>query len=227
MMLPGAMPVYRVIGSRQAQCCLRGPSSVVGFTLLEVMVALAIFSLLSTACYQFLNSLSHSRKALLAASAERSHLEKARLIIEQDLRHAVPRSVRQGDEQKRLPALIGRVDGILEFSRCGLPLRESLIRTGSGRVIYRIDDVEGGAVLTREVYRVLDRAATSPGESQVLVRGATNMKLRFMTATGRWVSTWPPGSQSDNGRLNRMPTAVEISLNLADSGEYIQTISLR
>lgn len=197
-----------------------------GFTLIEVMVALAIFALLSTACYQFLDSLSQSRAALLSASEQRSRLEKARLIIEQDLRHALPRSVRETDQQQRLPAIIG--GDMLALSRGGLPLSDSLFRAGPGRVIYRIEDVDGEPALVRLVYRVLDRAAEGGGDRQTLVRGVSGMRQRFMTETGGWVSTWPASRpSSDMDRLNQLPLAVELVLVLADNSEHKQIISLR
>jgi general secretion pathway protein J len=65
-----------------------------GFTLLELLVALAIFAVLATMAYAALNSVLTARKQVEAKSARLSALQTALMIMERDVEQAVPRGIR-------------------------------------------------------------------------------------------------------------------------------------
>ena len=201
-----------------------------GFTLLEVMVALAIFSMISVSCYQLLASLNQSRSALMASSDFRARLEKALLIMEQDIRHVLPRSVRMEGQDNRLGALSTRREHSLELSRGGLPLRRSAWRDGTGRVVYQIDKSGEEAVLYRLVYPVLDRLEASAHYRQALLPGIAALKFRFMRRGGHWVAEWPPQGrdrEANERNLKAIPSAIEITIGLPDERKIVRVISLR
>lgn len=203
-----------------------------GFTLLEVMVALGIFALLSTACYQLLNSLSVSRVALQGATDQRQALSKALLVIEQDMRHLIPRSVRFGGSNERLGALTNTGEGVLEFSRGGFPEANSLFRDSPRRVCYRLELDENGPVFYRVVYGVLDRVEESPHYRQALLADVAEVGFRFMDKDGRWLSEWPIRSNEDDpgqrdAKLAELPRAVEVALALGSRQTVQRIISLQ
>ena len=58
-----------------------------GFTLLEVLVAIAIFAVLSLAAYQVLQGVLRSSEISKEHSESLTELQRAMLIIEQDFTH--------------------------------------------------------------------------------------------------------------------------------------------
>ena len=201
-----------------------------GFTLLEVMVALGIFALIGTACYQLLHSLTLSRATLQVASNYRANVTRALLIIEQDMRHLIPRSVRSEGSEKRLGAVSSSGNGVLEFSRSGFPVRHSTSRDNARRVSYRVEQEEAGPVLYRVVYDALERVAASPSYRQALLAGVDDLGFRFMDKDGRWMSAWPPAVEDkDYGedRLSELPQAIEVAISLPQDKTLQRLISLR
>jgi general secretion pathway protein J len=206
-----------------------------GFTLLEVMVSLAIFALLSTACYQFLQSLVLSRAATLSSSEQRMELETSLLILEQDMRHLIPRSIRsqgdigQGENAERVPALTNRLDNLLEFSRAGLPVGRSTELHAPGRVSYHLEESEQGLSLQRRVYQVLDKVESSPSYQQQLLSEVTTVSVRFLDEKGAWRETWPAdaGSDQQSDPGISLPVAVEFALTLRDEEPLLRVVSLR
>jgi general secretion pathway protein J len=201
-----------------------------GFTLLEVMVALGIFALIGTACYQLLHSMNVSRATLQAASDHRADVLKALLIIEQDMRHLIPRSVRSENSEKRLAALSSGGEGVLEFSRGGFPLQRSIVRDSARRVSYRMEQEQGQPVLYRVVYEVLDRVEASPFYRQVLLADIADLGFRFMDNEGRWMSVWPPvakDSEAEDDTLAELPLAIEVAITLSMDQTLQRMISLR
>ena len=85
----------------------RAPS---GFTLLELLIAIALFALLGLATYRMLESVLRSDEVVRAQEIQLRQLSRAVWRLEQDLIQAVPRPVRDGygDEQN---AFIGQLAG--------------------------------------------------------------------------------------------------------------------
>lgn len=212
-----------------------------GFTLLEMMVALGIFALVSTACYQLLHSLTVSRASLQAASEYRSDIARAMLVIEQDLRALIPRSVRREASLQRIAALSSDPEnGAIEFSRSGFPHGRSLSLLSAKRVAYQLEPLadESGFALSRIVYDALDRVEATPSYTQVLLPGVSDIGFRFMDKEGSWQPQWPPQDDTsatdesgqlatDDERLRELPQAIEVAIALAPDRSIQRIISLR
>ncbi len=196
-----------------------------GFTLIELMVGLAIFALLGSACYQFLSSMNRSQGSLQAATDRRESLAKALIVIDQDMRQLIPRSVRSLGSEARSPAVDGRHSGRLEFSRTGFPQRNSVHVVGARRISYLIESEQDGPTLYREVYAALDRVQATPAYRQALLQGVAELSFRFMNDDGQWVSQWPPeGEKEDQAPVDglaELPRGIELSIDLS-SGQTIQ-----
>ena len=200
-----------------------------GFTLLEVIIALTVFALIGTASYRLLDSLTLGRGAVAASADRRGQLGRSLLVIEQDLLHLLPRSVRQAGGSQRAAALSNRGQ-LLELSRGGLPLPRALWRDGVARVVYELDDSTGEATLCRVVYRALDRLEATGHYRQELLPGVAAVQFRFMAAAGGWSSQWPRAGADGvvaEAELNRLPAAVEVTVRLVDDREVVKLVSLR
>src|SRR5205823_12068227 len=118
---------------------IRGPAA--GFTLVEVMIAVAIVALLSLLGYRALAALSDSEEKLAAEATRWRTLDLFFARLEGDLRQAMPRPARSADTRE--PAWVGATDtagnALVVFSRAGpeFALEPS---SGGARLAYRFQD---------------------------------------------------------------------------------------
>jgi general secretion pathway protein J len=194
-----------------------------GFTLLELLIALAIFGLLSVMSYSGLKSVLDQHAGTDEAADRLAELQKIYLVMQRDIEQIVPRPVR-GEYGDRLPALEG--GEVLQFTRGGWnnPLQRP--RSSLQRVGYAFQDDE----LVRYAWQVLDRAQDSLPLQQPLTAAVSSMSVRYLSSEDAWHASWPPdetgdtqvisGSQPD-ARLSELPKAVEMTLEHDHLGELV------
>src|SRR6185295_10361470 len=110
-----------------------------GFTLLELIVVLGIFAVLSVMAYGGLNSVLGVRAKVQQAMDRTAAMQKAYLRLRDDLQEVCDRDVRDGLGE-RTPSFQTNADGGVEFTRAGW--RNPLLhpRPTMERIAYRIDD---------------------------------------------------------------------------------------
>ncbi len=183
-----------------------------GFTLLEMLVALAILALLSVLGYRAVSSLTDS-EARLSGEAARWHvLDQFFTRLEADVRQALPRPARTGPGSE--PPWLGNAtaDGNAElrFSRAG---SEFSLEAGSAgqRIGYRWRD--HAVEILYWPYPDVSSAATPV--TYVLVSDVARFHIDYLDLQGNWGTQWPPA----NGPA--LPRALRVQLVL-DSGEAIE-----
>jgi len=196
--------------------CLRLPRRLRGFTLLELLVAIALFAVVAGLAYGGLDALSRGSVQLGDAAERLAQVQRSMDILARDLRQATVRSVR--DEQgRRLPALAGDAHR-LELTRGGYGNTLDQPRAELERVGYlRRDDG-----LQRLHYAVLDRAGPLQPRSDMLLDGVQALELRYLGADGREHEAWPP-PRGDHAAL---PRAIELRLTLSDYGSLRRVLEL-
>lgn len=185
-----------------------------GFTLLEILVAISIFAVISAICYATLNRVIDDSKHIDAERDKWSTLALAWTTMADDFSFARDRSVRDVDGQ-RLPAFIGLptdpravAPPSVEFTRGGMWVLASGTQEGIGRIDYRLKDHE----LLRESWPNLDRAPTDKPVSRTLLEHVEQFDVRFLTAGGQWIDHWPVSGTS----AAALPRAVEVTLRTDD-----------
>ncbi len=218
-----------------------------GFTLLELMIALSIFSIMGLAAYRLLSGETHLQSELEAHSLELQQWQRGMRRLTDDLRQIAPRPIRleYGDEEA---ALYGTSDS-LHLTRYGWsnPLHKT--RSQLQRIEYRLASEEentefgngsSGQLLQRQVWAVLDRAPDSEPLQQRLLPQVSDLSWRYMDNDKQWHSRWPiqqwPSSQSLLGQNSGssssddkqpLPLAIEITLTSQRFGEITRLIVLR
>ena len=185
-----------------------------GFTLLELLVAVALLALIAAMAYGGLGSVMTSRGAVEAHLEALGALQTAMGMLERDLAMAAPRAVRDGLGGWE-PALVSRPlrQRRLSLTRGGRPPPPALRRSALERVDYGIE----GGILVRSSWRQLDR---TPGDTPLrveLLEGVEGLALRFLDDQGQWQADWPPGDE-ERARGTRLPAAVELRLDHARWG---------
>lgn len=203
--------------------------SMAGFTLLELLIAIALFALLGLATYRMLESVLRSDDVIRTQEAQLRQLGRAVWRLEQDLVQAVPRPVRDGfgDEQN---AFIGQLAGFeggatLEFTRSGWRNPTGLLRSNLQRVSWHLS----GNSLERQYWTVLDRDVDSEARVQRVLDEVTGLRLRYLDAENSWHEEWPPfsfgrGNPAEEAR--RLPVAVEVSFDHQRYGTITRLVRL-
>jgi len=189
-----------------------------GFTLIEVLIALAVFSVMSVMAYGGLKTVLNARNGTERAAERLTELQMAFLLIQQDMRQMVPRSIRgeYGEPESALFADSG-ADYQIAFTRGGRDHPRRPGRSGLYRVAYQWEEDE----LKRLVWPALDRADDSPPRKMVLLRGVSDIAFSFLQ--GGWSSSWPvPGADVS---LDSLPRAVEMVVVLEDWGTITRTFA--
>lgn len=187
-----------------------------GFTLLELIVVLGIFGVLSVMAYGGLASVMKSREHIAASLARTTELQKAYLRLREDFQQLRARGVRD-EYGETAPALMMTRDGAVEFTRGGWHNPLALPRATLERVAYRVN---GDKQLVRSSWRVLDRAQSSLPVDLPVLDKVERVAWRFLDPSLQWHDGWPDttGTAGGPANLDAAPRAVEITLELTDLG---------
>jgi general secretion pathway protein J len=187
-----------------------------GFTLIEVLVATAVFAIMSALAWGGLNAVIRTREVLVAEQQDFARTLRAVGMLERDLLGAVARPVR-GNYGEPLPALQGDGDH-LELTRLGFASALIDARSNLERVVYEQD----GKTLKRGRYAVLDRAAGSLPEFTSVRDRLRRVHFRYMDAQGQWLDAWP----RRDDKPETLPRAIEFRLDIDGVGEISRLIEL-
>jgi len=192
-----------------------------GFTLVELVVAMGIFSLLAALSYGGLRSVLHNQQYTAERAADLARLQLAYRLLEQDMQQVVERGIRNqyGDPVKPLIAVSG-LEQRLEFTRGGWRNPAGQLRSSLQRVGYELREDR----LIRKNWIVLDRAQNSKPREQKLLDGIEEMQVRFLDSKDAWRKVWPPLEQSQASQgteeedVPELPRAIEFTVDLKGWG---------
>jgi len=199
--------------SRRTSCTR---SAAAGFTLLEMLVAVAIFALASALAYGGLDALMRARAQLDATQERLGRLQFALGLMERDVRGIALRPVRDGYGAPRAALQGARTQ--LELTRGGYANTLALPRAELERIGWLLLD----GALQRERWSVLDRTPGSMPRVDTLLGEIDDLGFRYLDAAGNELPQWPP----PQGTVAPAPAAVIVSLTLADLGEIRRVFEL-
>ena len=185
-----------------------------GFTLLELIVVLGIFGVVSVLAYGGLNSVLQTRVGVQRALDRTVAMQKAYLRLRNDFQQLRDRTVRNGFGEID-PALMLTPDGRVEFTRGGWRNPLSQPRSSLERVSYRLDEKNR---LLRESWRVLDRAQDSALVETPVLEDVEDLEWRFLDQNREWQTAWPTAGIPASPTV-KVPIAVELTLQTKDWGE--------
>lgn len=186
-----------------------------GFTLIEMLVALFIFSLLAAAGVSVMRFSVDNQMAVRSRMDRLGDFQRARALLKGDLEQAAPRRTRDEAGSPAQGAFAGGQGPapLLAFTRRGWDNPDRAARASLQYVEYRL--VEGR--LERRSRPALDGARL--GEPQRLIDGVEAANVEFLSQ-GAWRPNWTSSSSAPT------PQVVRLTLKLRAVGEVRQLFLL-
>jgi general secretion pathway protein J len=178
-----------------------------GITLLELLVVIAVFSIMSAAAYSSLQSSLKAEENFDASMEELEAVQMSLAIFQRDVMQLSQRGVRDayGDSEASVILLDGQQ---LLFTRGGNFSSMKLDQTELTRVAWSLQDEQ----LIRSNWPSLDSAQGEQPLSAPILSQVTRLQIRVLDQDKLWHRDWPLAA---NSRIR----AVEITLELEGWGE--------
>jgi general secretion pathway protein J len=187
-----------------------------GFSLLEVLVAVALFGLAMGLAYGGLDAVVRGRAQLAQEAQRLASVQQAVGQLERDVRAALPRSVRAA-ELRREPALLVERDA-LTLTRAGYA-------SGLAQARAELERVRWGTsqdALLRWRFASLDRGGSERPLESLRLAGVSVWRVEALHADGRWVDRWPPPGQDSAV----WPRALRVGFELQGLGRIERLLEL-
>lgn len=190
-----------------------------GFTLFELLVAMAVFGVVSYMSYTGLAQILDSRQQLTITQDRLANIQLTFLNLERDIQHIVKRPIRNsfGD-------YVGEVVGDeladyrLAITRGGRHVPKDFPMSNLLRVGYVLED----ETLYRISWPVLDLAQDTEPRRKKILADVENVEVRFLSAKGEWETSWDsaetPIGQVENPQTMGTPRAIAVKITIKDYG---------
>ncbi len=183
-----------------------------GFTLMEIVIAMAIFALVSLASYQLLSAMTLMRDKASRKSVQLAELQSLLVLLHQDFAQAAPCPPDLKEPQPP-QSEEGMGEPLYAFCRRGW---DGAAEAARGRIEYIRYARRGGALL-RQHYPAVG------GEDVLRVAsGVEAVSIAFMDPAGAWQKSWDD-MPAQNAAL---PRAVAVKLEITGIGKVEQWIAL-
>jgi general secretion pathway protein J len=186
-----------------------------GFTLLEIIVVVLVFSVMSVMAYGGLRSVLRTRSGIESAMTRTAELQRAYMRLRGDFQNLRDRPARDafGDSQAALS--IDR-EGQLHLIRGGQRNPLGTSRSSLERIQYSFKD----GALRRASWRSLDLPQKSDPADLVLLADVEEVRWRFLDAGYEWQEQWPQDAQDraagTSSASDPPPLAVEVTIVTRD-----------
>ncbi|MBF0629622.1 MAG: type II secretion system minor pseudopilin GspJ [Magnetococcales bacterium] len=193
-----------------------------GFTLLELLVALSVFVVLSVMAYQSLSNLLRTRDIIEEKARDLDELQMFFMILGNDLSQAVARTVVMEDG-KRDAAFRGgeQTSTWLTLTRSGRSNPRGEARSEFQRIAWMF---EGGALIRRS-WRHLDALGENPHDDETMVQQVLHLEVSFTDDKGGKFPLWP--KEEDTTVISdTLPRAVEVTLEKQGIGRIRRIFEL-
>ncbi len=182
-----------------------------GFTLLEILIALFIFTILSMILVSALHNVIGISATTKHHAEQLRRTQMALLIIKRDIEQALDRPIINASGRQEA-ALVGAPQRIV-FTHTGLANPSDLLRSVFQRTSYEYRE-QG---LWRVIWPVLDQAPQTESHERLILEEVESARFEFLDKDGRFQSGWPvPGQQEV------LPKAIRLTFTLKGWGNISQ-----
>lgn len=185
-----------------------------GFTLIEILIALVIFTIIAMTTSSVLYYAFTTRSRVNAEAETLSQLQFAISIIQQETLQILDRKIR-GNEMRLFPAFIGQ-EAFLEFTRDGVSNPNSQEKRST---LKRIALLCQNDTLIQRSWEQLDPIDRNHFEEKVLINGLKRCHFNYLNKNLQVLSEWREQTQDETNQQGLFPKAIQVNLTLKNWGE--------
>jgi general secretion pathway protein J len=207
-----------------------------GFTLIEMLVAMTIFAIMSGVAYRALQTVLEARVRVAAEYAHWRDVVRAVSMLERDLGAATARPVRLPDGRTAPPleSALSELAPAVVFTRSGEWSAAGPVAPPR-RMGYRVRD----GVLEQLDWPALDAGPRTLAQTTPLLEGVRRMSLRFRASQDDWRNTWPSAAATATAQVEGkrasslarahadLPSAIEVTVDLAAGQRITRVVPVR
>lgn len=176
-----------------------------GFSLVEVLVALAIFALIGVAGFSMLDQVLRTQRLTEGRLERLAELQRAMYLLTLDFSQARGSSLAL-DTASKAPAV---------------SLQRNAAETSGGSVSLRYE------VQDETLFRDLAAKPGAEPARQPLLHGVAAVDWQFYAASYGWAAVWPPADRVIlPGQPTPNPLAVALTVTLAENGNHLRRVVL-
>lgn len=182
-----------------------------GFTLLEILIALFVFTIISLILARALHTVINTVSVTEANAARLREVQFTLLLMSRDIEQIIDRPVLapSGAEEA---AFLGTAAGC-KFTHTGFADNAMTAHSSLERVAYEWTD----HAIWRRSWPVIDQAPQTLPQSRRLLKGVTNAHFEYIDEKGNASDRWPPQEKKQ-----ALPRAVKITLTISPWGTLSQ-----
>lgn len=187
-----------------------------GFTLVEVLIAVTVFSILAASAYVALDTLSRAAERHRQRSESFAALQLAVARLDSDLRQLVTRAVATPGGRIE-PALLGQSDQLAGTRAGWINMAHSRRST-----LQRFGWQWGGSGLERLTWPVTDRTSASSAQTETVLPDVESLRFSYRDHAGRWRDEWPMDEEAAS-----LPAAIETVVETRSFGRVRRVMVLQ
>ena len=196
---------------------MKNKKNYLGFTLIELMVAILIFGIIAQISYRTITALLITKKTLTDSQQKWWLISRAVNKMSMNIDKAIPLNIRDASGQIvaamiGTPKISGAYDSQIEFTISGFVGDEQYGSTPPMRVGFRYD----GTNLYYVIWPYMNRVNSTTPQINLLLSKVNSFKVEFLYDDKNWHETWPSGQD----KFTVLPKGIRINLK-TDTGENI------
>jgi general secretion pathway protein J len=185
-----------------------------GYTLIEVIVALALFAIVSTLSATIIRQAFDTRAHLVASTDRLNTVELVAALLQRDTAHMINRAIRSTDKQL-FPPFVGEANYV-EFTRGGVVNPNAMDqRSTLKRVAWLCENQQ----LIRRTWRALDGPSHHDFLDNVLLEKVSDCAFNYRNHNLEQLAEWRPYALGKNQLKESLPSAIELTISIEQLGE--------
>ena len=183
-----------------------------GYTLLEVLVALTVFAILSTITASAMYYAFNNRARVNMQANQLNGVQVAMALIMRDTDQIIERSI-LGNEMHRFPAFVGE-SKYLEFTRGGSVNPADEPHSTLKRVAY----ICAGKKLIRRSWANLDAPNRKNHQDKILFDNLKTCSFAYLSNSRQILPEWRPYAMQQTQKQETLPIAIQFTLTISEWG---------
>jgi general secretion pathway protein J len=186
-----------------------------GFSLVEVMVAMAIMALIGVGALSVLDTATKTSGNIKQDGERLNNVQRAFLFLSTDMQQLTMRQVRDeyGDKVASMKSDLQASAPYIRLTKLGRRNPALLPRSNLEHLIYSVED----KTLYRTSFTYPDGMTEESGLKRPILEGVEDMKINFYDGE-EWHDYWPLTEGNQDGAVVSLPVALKLNLELTDYG---------